>query len=384
MLALSNLISKSLPLLVYAQVDPYQRSKAMVATLLERADVRIGGDRPWDIQVHHSGFYKRVLLNGSLGLGEAYMDGWWNCDALDECIERLERNALDREVTGITASLAGLVKSKLFNLQSGARAYQIGERHYDVGNDLYENMLDRRMTYSCGYWERAETLDQAQQDKLEMCCQKLKLTPGMRVLDIGCGWGSFAEYAAQTHGVNVVGITVSREQYEFARKRCRDLSVEIRMQDYRVVDEPFDRVISVGMFEHVGAKNYRKYMEIVHRCLKPEGITLLHTIGGNETQSASDPWIDKYIFPNSLIPSARQITRAAEQLLTIEHWENIGLHYDRTLMQWHKNFLHNWPALRNRYGERFRRMWEFYLLSSAAVFRARRCHVWQVVMSKIT
>ena len=383
MAALSNAVTKSLPLLLYARRDSPLHARKVAERLLERADVKVGGVRPWDIQVNDPAFYQRVLFGGSMGLGESYMDGWWESGALDQFIERLERCELHREVMDLTSTVTGLVKSKLFNLQSRSRAYQVGERHYDLGNDLYERMLDRRMTYSCGYWEESDTLDRAQEAKLEMCCRKLRLEPGMRVLDIGCGWGSFAQYAAQTHGVRVVGITVSRHQLELARERCRGLPVEIRVQDYRAVDELFDRVLSIGMFEHVGMKNYRRYMQVVHRCLKPGGLSLLHTIGGNESASVNDPWMDKYIFPNYLVPSAKQISEAAEGLLAVEHWENIGPHYDPTLMAWHANFLRNWPGLRHRYGERFRRMWEFYLLSCAAVFRVRRLHVWQVVMSRI-
>lgn len=383
MTELSSAITKSLPLLLYARLGSEVGAQEVVRTLLKRADVKIGGARPWDIRVNDPAFYLRVLTEGSLGLGEAYMDGWWDSEALDQCIERLGRCELDQDVANLMATVTGLVKSKLFNLQSRSRAYQVGERHYDLGNDLYERMLDRRMTYSCGYWKEADTLDKAQEAKLEMCCQKLQLLPGMRVLDIGCGWGSFAQYAAQTRGVQVVGITVSQRQYALARDRCRGLPVDIRVQDYRALDEPFDRVISIGMFEHVGAKNYRRYMEVVHRCLKPGGLSLLHTIGRNQTCSVNDPWLDRYIFPNYWLPSAKQIVQAAEGLLAVEHWENIGPHYDPTLMAWHANFTRNWSALQHRYGERFRRMWEFYLLSCAAVFRTRRYHVWQVLMSRL-
>lgn len=349
--------------------------------ILEEADIQINGNRPWDLRVHDERFYRRVLSGGSLAAGEAYMDGWWDSEALDELFYRILRAGLDRHVGWSWRLIWNYVKAFLLNLQSPARAYYVGEEHYDRGNDLFRRMLDRRMVYSCGYWRRASTLDEAQEAKLDLICRKLDLEPGMRVLDIGCGWGSFAQYATEEYGVEVVGITISEEQVRFARERCADVPVEIRLQDYREVDEPFDRVVSIGMFEHVGHKNHRTYMETVRRCLKENGLSMLHTIGNAGSTSITDPWIEKYIFPNGLIPSARQITQAADDLFVIEDWHNFGPDYDRTLMAWADNFEASWEELSERYSRRFYRMWRYYLYQCAGSFRARRNQLWQIVLS---
>jgi len=242
-------------------------------------------------------------------------------------------------------------------------------------------MLDSGMTYTCGYWQNATTLDEAQEAKLDLICRKLELEPGMRVLDIGCGWGSFARYAAEHYGAAVTGLTISGEQAEMAKEHCRGLPVDILLQDYREVSGTFDRVLSIGMFEHVGYKNYRTYMEITRRCLKDDGIALIQTIGGNRSTTASNPWLSKYIFPNSMLPSIAQIGAAMEGIFVMEDWHNFGPHYDKTLMAWYANFENAWPKHRDRYGERFYRMWKFYLLSCAGTFRSRLNQLWQITMT---
>ena len=358
-------------------------AKRIAAGLLEGADVRIDGDRPWDIRVHNEDFYGRVLAGGSLALGESYMDGWWDSGAVDELLSRILSHDLQKNVRTSPAVLLVGLKAALVNLQRKSRAFNIGRRHYDLGNDLYCLMLDKGMNYSCGYWKHADNLDAAQEAKLELVCRKIGLQKGMRVLDIGCGWGGFARHAAERHGARVVGITVSREQAGLAQERCKGLPVEIRLQDYRDVNEHFDRVVSIGMIEHVGYKNYRRYMEVVARCLVPDGLFLLHTIGGNLSSRVPDPWSDRYIFPDSLLPSSRQLTAAAEGLFIMEDWHSFGQYYDPTLMAWHRNFTAGWSSIKERYGERFFRMWTFYLLSSAGSFRARHIQLWQIVFSRL-
>jgi cyclopropane-fatty-acyl-phospholipid synthase len=349
--------------------------------LVAPADIRIDGDRPWDVRVHDERLYQRVLSQGTLGLGEAYMDGWWDCDALDEMVFRAQTSDIARRLVS-PATLARVAYAKLVNLQSKRHAFEIGERHYDIGNDLYRCMLDERMIYSCGYWREADTLDLAQVAKLELIMLKLKLEPGMRVLDIGCGWGGAARFLAERAGVEVVGVTVSREQAALARERCAGLPIEIRLQDYRDVTERFDRIYSIGMFEHVGVKNYGTYLDVVRRCLADrQGITLLHTIGGLRSTAQTDPWIERYIFPNSMLPSMPQIAAAAEKRMVIEDVHNIGAHYDPTLMAWHANVNGHWDELPARYDTRFQRMWNWYLLSSAGSFRTRSLQLWQIVMS---
>jgi cyclopropane-fatty-acyl-phospholipid synthase len=280
---------------------------------------------------------------------------------------------------------ANIARNKLFNLQSRSRAWQVGEQHYDTGNDLFERMLDRRLTYSCGYWSgtpSANGLDEAQEAKLDLVCRKLGLTAGERVLDIGCGWGSFALFAAERYGARVVGVTVSEEQAAYARAHAGNWPVEFRVQDYRdIADGPYDHVISIGMFEHVGHKNYRTYMRLVRKVLKEEGLFLLHTIGWRETGSVPDPWINKYIFPNGILPSAELIASAANGIFVLEDWHNFGADYERTLLAWDANFDAHWPALREKYGDRFYRMWKYYLLSCAGSFRARTAQLWQLVLS---
>ncbi|QIT54669.1 cyclopropane fatty acyl phospholipid synthase [Aquisalimonas sp. 2447] len=352
----------------------------MMRDLLQQADIHVNGDRPWDMQLHGSNVPERAFAYGNLGLGEAYMDGDWDVERLDEFFFRVLRARIHHQVQPLRLIFHSL-RARLLNLQSLRRARQVGEAHYDLGNDFYEAMLDSRMTYTCAYWKEAQTLDQAQEAKLDLICRKLELEPGMRVLDIGCGWGSFMQYAAEHYGVECVGLTISEEQVRLGRERCQGLPVEFRLQDYREVNETFDRVVSVGMFEHVGRKNHRTFMETVNRCLHDEGLCLLHTIGSNRRNSTPDPWIDKYIFPNGDLPSLGQIADAAEDLAIVEDLHNFGADYDHTLMAWHRNFEAAWPRFRDRYGERFHRMWRYYLLSCAALFRAREVQLWQFVLS---
>lgn len=355
--------------------------KRTIQDYLTLANIQINGNRPWDIQVHNPKLYARVLARGSLALGESYMDGWWDCEQLDEFINKVLKVKLDKKVKS-RSLVWNILKAKVINMQSGSRAYEVGKRHYDIGNNLYKAMLDKRMTYSCGYWNKARTLDQAQEAKLDLSCKKLGLKKGMRVLDIGCGWGSFVKYAAEKYGVECVGITVSKEQVKFAREICKGLPIEIRLQDYRELKERFDRIISIGMFEHVGYKNYRTYMKVIHRCLKQNGLFLLHTIGGNQSVCSTEPWINKYIFPNSMLPSMKQITTAGEGLFILEDWHSFGVHYDKTLMAWYNNFTKNWDKIKSDYDQCFYRMWSYYLLSCAGSFRSRKNQLWQMVFSK--
>ena len=356
------------------------RAQARIEALLNFAGVEIDGNAPTDMRVNDPRVYSRILAHGSLGLGEAYMDGWWDTGDLDGFLFRLLDTRLDERVGGWEDAWLH-IKSRLLNLQRGQRAYEIGERHYDLGNDLFQAMLGQRLVYSCGYWKDADNLDDAQVAKLELIFRKLELKPGMRVLDIGCGWGEALKLAAERHGVSGVGVTVSQEQADYAREICRGLPVEIRLADYRTLDESFDRVFSIGMFEHVGVKNYKTYFDVARRCTADDGLFVLHCIGSNVSSNHTDPWIAKYIFPNSMIPSAEQIAAASEGVFVTEDWHNFGADYDRTLMAWRANFDRGWAALSSRYGERFRRMWRFYLSASAAVFRARRNQLWQLVMS---
>ncbi|MEO9966657.1 MAG: cyclopropane fatty acyl phospholipid synthase [Reichenbachiella sp.] len=357
--------------------------KQTVEDILSISDVKIDGQRPWDIKVYHPDFYSRLLAGSSMAFGESYMDQWWDCEALDQLIDRIWRARLDKKIRRSKEVIWNTIKARLFNLQSRNRAFQVGEKHYDLGNDLYELMLDKRMNYSCAYWKNANTLDEAQEAKLNLICRKMQLAPGMKVLDIGCGWGSFAKYAAEQYGAKVTGITISKKQLALAKENCAGLDVDIRLQDYRDLNEKFERAVSIGMFEHVGYKNYREYFKTVDRCLEDDGLFLLHTIGSNKKSTHLDPWINKYIFPNAVLPSAHQITKASVDLMKIEDWHNFPSYYEKTLHAWNQNFNNNWEKIKDQYGVSFKRMWNFYLLSSAGTFKAGQNQLWQIVFSKI-
>jgi cyclopropane-fatty-acyl-phospholipid synthase len=354
--------------------------KARAASLLEHAGIHLDGSGANDMRVHDERLYARVFAHGSLGLGESYMDGWWDADDLPGMFTRLLNSHLDVELRSLDTLLAHL-KARFINMQRGDNAFEIGKAHYDLGNELFKAMLGKRLVYSCGYWAQATNLDDAQVAKLDLICRKLKLQPGQRVLDIGCGWGEALKYAAENYGVHGVGVTVSQEQAEYARELCAQLPVEIRLQDYRELNEPFDAIFSIGMFEHVGSLNYRTYFEVARRCLRDDGLFVLHSIGTNSSPSRPDPWIDKYIFPNSVIPAAGQVAEALQNLFVVEDWHNFGADYDRTLGAWRANFDAAWPQLAELYENRFRRMWHYYLAVSSAVFRSRRDQLWQLTLS---
>jgi len=358
------------------------RQKLLVRDLLALAGVELDGKQPWDIQVHDERLYRRVMAEAELGLGESYMAGWWDADKVDEFISRILRADLQNKVSHNTKLALKLAGYRLINMQKRSRAFIIGEKHYDLGNELFTGMLDKRMNYSCAYWKNAKTLDEAQENKLKLICEKLYLKPGMKVLDIGCGWGAFGKYAAGNYGVKVTGITVSKEQVVLGRELCTGLPVEFRLQDYREMNEKFDRVVSVGMIEHVGYKNYHEYFKVGARCLVDDGLFLLHTIGNLRSVKKMDLWTHKYIFPNGMLPSVAQLGRATEGIFVMEDWHNFGADYDRTLMSWYSNFIDAWDSLKGRYGETFFRMWKYFLLSSAGAFRARSNQLWQIVLSK--
>lgn len=365
-------------------------AKKLVKKRLEKAGIKINGNNPQDIRVYHDGFYDDIITRHSLGLGESYMRKWWDVDKLDDFIFCLLKSGVkDRSrVKKIIASAFSL-RALFTNTGSKKRSSEIGEKHYDIGNDLYSLMLGKSMVYSCGFWKDAKDLNEAQEHKMELICKKLQLKSGMRVLDIGCGFGSLAKYMAQNYGVEVLGITVSEEQSRFAKETCAGLSsVDIRLMDYRDVVAKldilgtFDKIVSVGMFEHVGWKNYRTYMKEVYKLLRDDGIFLLHTIGCDRDRITTDPWINKHIFPGSIIPSEKRIISSARNLFVMQDWHNFGLDYDKTLMAWFDNFDKNWGKISKEYGDLFYRMWKFYLLSCAAAFRAEHVYLWQIVFTK--
>ena len=357
-------------------------AKELVKKLLSYADIEINGSRRWDIQVNDERLYDRVIADQSLGLGESYIEGWWDCARIDEMMAKLIDAKINHKLKNNLRLSFQLILHRIFNYQTKRQSKQSVHHHYDLGNNLFQHMLDKEMNYSCAFWENASTLDEAQQNKMELICQKLKLSPGMRLLDIGCGWGALAKYAAQNYGVEVLGITLSEQQKNLAADKCRSLPISIKLMDYRDLKGDFDRIVSVGMFEHVGYKNYPTFMHKAFQHLKDDGIFLLHTIGNSSTEYSGDPWLNKYIFPQGMLPSISQIGNAIEPYFVMEDWHNFGAYYDKTLMAWYQNFNKHWPTLEKQYDHSFYRMWHYYLLSCAGLSRARQIQLWQIVLSK--
>lgn len=356
-------------------------SKKVIQAFFEDADIRVNGPAPWDIQVIDERFYPRVMRDKSLGFGESYMDRWWDCQRVDELVFRLLKSGIQKKAKGNWRFFLAALLARLFNRQTKIRSNEVVRRHYDLDNGLFMTFLDPFNQYSCGYFDSADGLPEAQIKKMELIATKLGLTAGDHVLDIGSGWGGFCRFVAENYGCSVTGVNISREQNSFARENCKGLPVRIRQCDYRDIEGRYDKIVSVGMFEHVGYKNYQTFMDTAYRCLKEDGVFLLHTIGGNESRANCDPWINRYIFPNGNLPSIAQISRVVEGLFVMEDVHNLGPHYDKTLMAWHDNFQKAWPELENKYDDRFKRMWEYYLLTCAGAFRARDLQIWQMVFT---
>jgi cyclopropane-fatty-acyl-phospholipid synthase len=356
--------------------------RKIITDLAGKAGITINGKEPWDITVHDERFYSRVLRDLYLGLGESYMDGWWDAPRLDEFFAKTIRAGLEDDLKNWRLAWH-FAKAQIFNYQKGAGSAKVAHMHYDIGNQLYEPMLGKSMAYTCGYWKDAKNIDEAQFAKFDLVCKKVGLQPGMKVLDLGCGFGSFLKYAAEKYGVSGVGVNLSKEQVKFARDAAKGLPLEFQLKDYREANGTFDRIISIGLMEHVGYKNYHSLFRVAHKNLKDDGLFLLHTIGNNTSVTKADPWTDKYIFPNSSLPSIKQLGGAMENLFVMEDWHNFGADYDKTLMAWHDNFVAHWESIKQfGYDERFYRMWVYYLLSCAGAFRARKIQLWQLVLSK--
>jgi len=355
--------------------------RQQIEKLLGQTGIKINGPNDSDIQVFNEYLYSRLLSGGSLALGESYMDGWWEVKALDQFFYKIFKANLNEKLVFSWPIILSFLKSFIFSLRAQS-PFIIGERHYDIGNDLYQAMLGKTLAYSCGYWKEAKNLDEAETAKFDLICKKIRLKQGNYILDIGSGWGSFLKFVAENYGVRGLGITVSKEQVALAKELCKGLPIEIKLQDYRTLQGKFDHIVSIGMFEHVGVKNYRTYMSKVRELLKDDGLFLLQTIGSNKSSMFTDPWISKYIFPNSKLPSLVQIGKAIEGLFVMEDWHNLGADYDKTLMAWFDNFDKNWPRLKSKYSDRFYKMWKYYLLSCAGSFRARNIQLWQIALSK--
>jgi cyclopropane-fatty-acyl-phospholipid synthase len=357
-------------------------TQLLITRMLAQAGITVNGHEPWDIRVHDRRFFRRALLGGSLGLGESYEEGWWGCERLDLFFERIFRSNLHRIGAFIPSHLIERVRSTIADHGAASNSRAIGKAHYDLGNDLYAAMLGPSMAYTCAYWPNATTLDEAQFAKLDLVCRKIRLRPGDNVLDVGCGFGSWAKFAAKTYGASVTGITVSKQQAIWGNAWCKGLPVTLEVKDYREMNGSFDHIVSIGMFEHVESPHYAEYFRTASALLRPGGLFLLHTIGNPGKAGGPDPYIRHHIFPTGEIPTRRSIETNIDGLFEIRDWHEFELSfYDRTLMAWHANFVRAWPDLSAHYDERFRRRREYYLQSCAAAFRTGNLRLWQVVLA---
>lgn len=333
---------------------------------------------------------RRIERDGIYGLGVTFEEGLWSTEHLDDYLtETFNAPATRISVFAWSRLILAAIDKRLFNRQSGRGAFNIGEKHYDLGNDLFRNMLDHSMSYTSGYWASANSLEDAQEAKLDLICRKLNLQPGQHILDIGCGWGNFAEHAARQYGARVTGVTVSKEQAELARQRCEDLPVEIRLQDYRKLNDRFDHVVSIEMIEAVGRKNLPAYYRVVDRCLADGGRFVLQVISGNTLTRTSDRrldqfilWLVRHIFPDGYLPRSDELLPPRDCTLRIEDWHRFYDDYERTLLTWASRFNDNWNQIANLYDEQFHRRWNFYLHGCAAIFRAQLIDVNQIVYTK--
>ncbi|WP_052117524.1 cyclopropane fatty acyl phospholipid synthase [Legionella norrlandica] len=359
----------------------------MLQQILDEIGVTINGNKPYDIKIHDKRFYLEVLKKKSIGAGESYMKGWWDCDQLDELFYRICRHKLYDKLSSTLSNLFLNLKYSLFNQQSRSKSETVANVHYNLGNRLYECMLGKSMAYTCGYWKEARNLDEAEFAKYELVCKKMYLNPGEKVLELGCGWGGLAKYIAEKYGCEVVACDIGREPAAYAKNLCRDLPVKIYQCDYRDIEvynlnaEKFDKVVSVGVLEHVGYKNYGTFLDIARRFIKDDGLFLLHSIGGNVTKIYCDPWINKYIFPNGHLPSLKQLGKAFEGRFIVEDLQNFGAFYDKTLLGWYQNLNAHWHELKSSYDENFHRMMNYYLLTCAGGFRARDMELWQFALT---
>ncbi len=339
------------------------------------------------IELRDAETVRRLLLNPALGVGESYMEGGllpYECslyEMLDVLMLNLATNAAGHPVARVR-DMAGRLTRRIVQFNPASRARRNVAHHYDLNGRLYSLFLDRDRQYSCAYFPRGdETLEEAQAAKKRHIATKLCLDrPDLSVLDIGCGWGGLALTLARDYGARVTGITLSAEQLAEARKRAAaeglDDRVRFELLDYRAVDRPFDRIVSVGMFEHVGIGHYRTFFDIVSRRLRPDGVALLHYIGRTDCPGRTNPWIAKYIFPGGYCPALSEVTPAIESAgLLVTDIEVLRLHYAETLRHWRWRFAANRDAIASLYDERFCRMFEFYLAGAELTFRRE----WQVI-----
>lgn len=357
-------------------------SRDLAHNLLNAAGIPLNSGEPWSIHVHNEEMWDRVISKKQLGLAESYMDGWWDCQALDVALTKLLSINVLNLLKPSPALALHVLRSTLFNNQTKRRATANAQHHYNIGNDLYSRMLDSEMVYSCAYWKNATTLEEAQEAKFDLICRKLDLQPGMKLLDIGSGWGGFLRYAVKNYGVQATGISPADNQISLAKVKSEGLGIKFLQQDYRDLSGKFDRIVSIGMMEHVGPKNYHTFFDKCNDLLTQDGRMLHHTIASNVSKKVTDPFFDRYIFPGGVLPSLAKIASAVQNIFVIEDLQNFGPDYDRTLLEWHRNISPKWSEI-PQYDLRFRRMWDYYLLSSAAGFRAGDLQLLQCVFQRV-
>jgi cyclopropane-fatty-acyl-phospholipid synthase len=360
-------------------------SQRVIESILEPQDIHINGNRPWDMVVRDERVFRDIVTRGSLGLGNAYTQGWWDSPALDEWMYRVSQSPAlrsARTLTHIIPNALATASEFLYNTQSLPRSQHVLKKHYELNLPLFANMLDPLMQYSCAHFGNTKTLPEAQVEKLDLIARKLEISERDTLLDIGSGWGGLAKYFSENKGCSVTGINISQKQIQFSEKFAPSQKVSFQNRDYRQIEGIFDKVVSVGMFEHVGPQNYRAFMKSAHKALRPGGLLLIQSITKSTSDKICDPWIKRNIFPNSHIPSLAQVSAAAEDLFVLESVQNIGEHYDKTLMCWHKNFTKNWEKISPSFDSAFQRKWTYYLLTCAGVFRARELGCCQVLFRK--
>lgn len=341
----------------------------------------------WNIHSHDT--MKRIVTDWEYELGETYISGGWDVGKgeLRELLGILRYNFQEIIPTGINKAIMLLQRlPQQWNRISKSRRHI--KHHYDMDTELFRSFLDKDMHYSCAYFTNvSHSLEQAQQDKCRMIAQKLLLKPGHTVLDIGCGWGSLAMYLAENHGVKVTGITLSKEQLKIAIMRAEERGlnhlVNFQLIDYRKLDGNFDRIVSVGMFEHVGKPYFKTYFRNIKKLLKSNGVALIHTIGRSGPPGVTNPWIRQHIFPGGYIPALSEVTSSVEDsLLVITDVEILRHHYAQTLAAWYNRFRNRQEEIKTRYGEYFYRLWEFYLNICEISFKHSDLVVFQIQLSR--
>ncbi len=355
-----------------------------VRSRLEPAGIRFNESGELNIQVNNAQFYRRAALLGSLGFGESYADGQWECDHLDKVIARILLYSVNR--SGL-AHIGIQLRSMLFNRQSVLRSKRVARQHYDVDTTIFELMLDPYLQYTCGYFANTDNLDQAQIDKMAMIIQKLCLKPGDSLLDIGCGWGGFARFAAENFGIKVSGLSISQSQLAYARTLCKGFDCEFKYGDYRhlheIYPQKFNAISIIGVTEHIGYKNFKNLYKVMRSRLQEGGLALQHSITRMKSTVHVEPFIDRYIFPGGMVPSVEQLAHSMAGEFVLEDVHNFGADYDQTLMAWDQNMklaqakIEAMPG----FGQRFYRIWSYYLQSCAALFRVRQAQVMQYVLS---